>query len=91
MVCKALRFIARCEKTPAEERLAFFTEKRHTYGRSALLASGGAIFGLYHVGVFQELLNQRLLPKIINGSSMGSIFAALVCALTPEEYNAKCA
>jgi len=32
-------------------KLAFFNEMRHSYGRSALMLSGGAVLGLYHVGV----------------------------------------
>ena len=30
--------------------MEFFGETRHAYGRTALLLSGGAIFGLFHVG-----------------------------------------
>jgi len=32
-------------------KLAFFNEIRHSYGRTALLLSGGAALGFYHVGL----------------------------------------
>ena len=58
---------------PLEQRLAFFRELRHGYGRTGLCLSGGASFGFYHVGVWIELLKQGLLPKVLTGSSAGSI------------------
>lgn len=57
MVCAALQFVCDAETCPGEEpipteaRLAFFNETRHSYGRTALMLSGGAALGFYHVGV----------------------------------------
>lgn len=85
-VCKALRYIARAEQTPSAERLAFFNEVRHTYGRSALLVSGGSTFGLYHAGIILELMSHKLLPKVVSGSSIGSAIVAFLSCLSEEEF-----
>jgi TAG lipase/steryl ester hydrolase/phospholipase A2/LPA acyltransferase len=66
--------------------LAFFNETRHAYGRSALLLSGGATLGLYHAGVMKALHDNGVLPKIVSGSSVGSIFAAILGTKTDEEF-----
>ena len=34
---------------PTEEKLAFFKETRHAYGRTALLLSGGGGLGSFHI------------------------------------------
>jgi TAG lipase/steryl ester hydrolase/phospholipase A2/LPA acyltransferase len=60
------------------ERLAFFNETRHSFGRSALCLSGGATLGLYHIGVVKALVEQQLLPRVISGASAGSIIAAIL-------------
>ena len=64
---------------PTEARLAFFNECRHAHGRTALLLSGGAGLGAYHLGVVKALRDARLLPRVISGASAGSIVAATVC------------
>ena len=66
-----------------------------SYGRTALVLSGGATFGFYHWGVIKALLEQNILPSVISGTSAGSLFAALVCVqkeedvlglITPDSY-----
>lgn len=61
---------------------------RQAFGRSALLLSGGATFGMNHTGVVKSLWQMRLLPRVISGSSSGSIVAGVVCAHTDEEIPA---
>ncbi|OAY84901.1 Triacylglycerol lipase SDP1 [Ananas comosus] len=56
-----------------EEKLAFMHETRHAFGRTALLLSGGASLGNFHVGVLKTLIQHKLLPRIVAGSSAGSI------------------
>ncbi|GBG25581.1 Patatin-like phospholipase domain-containing protein AN0408 [Hondaea fermentalgiana] len=73
----------------ARLRLDFFAETRHSFGRSALLLSGGARMGLYHVGVVKTLLEHRLLPRVISGSSAGSIIAAVLACKNDEEIVAE--
>jgi TAG lipase/steryl ester hydrolase/phospholipase A2/LPA acyltransferase len=66
------------DELPLEEKLAFMHETRHAFGRSALLLSGGASFGTFHVGVVKTLVEHKLLPRIISGSSVGSIMCSIV-------------
>lgn len=66
------------EEILLEEKLAFMHETRHAFGRTALLLSGGASLGAFHVGVVKTLVEHKLLPRIIAGSSVGSIMCAVV-------------
>ncbi|CAJ1953236.1 unnamed protein product [Cylindrotheca closterium] len=91
VVCAALDFV--CDvpvpigepPIPTDARLAFFNETRHSYGRTALLLSGGAALGFYHVGVVKTLMQNRLMPRVLGGSSAGSIVCAMVGTRTDEE------
>ena len=58
---------------------------RQSFGRSALLLSGGGTFGMNHIGVVKSLWEVKLLPRIISGASAGSIVAAVTCTTTDEE------
>ncbi|KAG7108378.1 Lipase 4 like protein [Verticillium longisporum] len=58
---------------------------RQSFGRSALLLSGGATFGMAHIGVLKALFEVKLLPRIISGASAGSIVCAVMCTRTDEE------
>ncbi|CAK7203701.1 Lipase 5 [Sporothrix eucalyptigena] len=58
---------------------------RRSYGRSALVLSGGSVYGMAHIGVLKALFDCGLLPRIISGTSAGSIVAAVVCTKTDEE------
>jgi TAG lipase/steryl ester hydrolase/phospholipase A2/LPA acyltransferase len=58
---------------------------RASFGRSALLLSGGGTFGMNHIGVVKCLWDNRLLPRIISGASAGSIVSAVLCSKTDEE------
>lgn len=60
------------------EKLAFMHETRHAFGRTALLLSGGASLGAFHVGVVKTLVEHKLLPRIIAGSSVGSVMCSVV-------------
>lgn len=67
------------------EKLDFFRRATHCFGRSALMLSGGANFGMFHVGVAKTLQEQRLLPSVISGSSAGSVVAAIIGTHTDDE------
>ncbi|CAK7273188.1 Lipase 5 [Sporothrix epigloea] len=58
---------------------------RRSYGRSALILSGGSVYGMAHIGVLKALFDRGLLPRIISGTSAGSIVAAVVCTRSEEE------
>lgn len=61
---------------------------RQSFGRSALLLSGGGTFGMSHIGVLKTLFEASLLPRIISGASAGSIVCAVMCTRTDEEIPA---
>ncbi len=64
-------FLAATDGIALDAKLAFFNEIRHAYGRSALLLSGGAALGLYHIGVCRALAAEGMLPRVVNGASAG--------------------
>jgi TAG lipase/steryl ester hydrolase/phospholipase A2/LPA acyltransferase len=83
----ALRFLADNE-TPdidAQEKIDFFYRANICFGRSALMLSGGGVLGFYHLGVVKTLLEQDLLPRVISGSSAGSLVAGVVGTHTQKE------
>ena len=75
-----LRLIAREGDLPVAEKLAFLQETRHCFGRTALLLSGGGTLGTFHVGVARALSGAGCLPRVLVGSSVGSIVAAIVAS-----------
>jgi len=78
-------------KLSQNKKLEFFAETRHAFGRTAIIFSGktsnfllsnllgGGNIGLYHHGVIKALYEENLLPRIVAGSSVGSIFATFFC------------
>jgi TAG lipase/steryl ester hydrolase/phospholipase A2/LPA acyltransferase len=60
------------------QKLLFFRHTGQSFGRSALMLSGGANMGMFHMGVIKALMEQKLMPRVISGSSAGSVVAALV-------------
>lgn len=67
------------------QKLRFFEETAHSYGQPALMFSGGATLGLFHVGVAKALHEQQLLPRVFSGSSAGSIMAGMLGTHTDDE------
>ncbi|KAL7578994.1 hypothetical protein ACA910_019040 [Epithemia clementina (nom. ined.)] len=68
-----------------DQVLEFLKRARSAYGRSALCLSGGAMMGLYHFGVLKGLARQGILPRIISGTSAGSVVGSVICTRTDEE------
>ncbi len=68
-----------------QARLEFFNDTRQSFGGTALLLQGGATFGIVHLGVVKALNEAGVLPRVICGSSVGALIAALVCIHTDEE------
>lgn len=73
------------EMVPLDAKLSFFNETRHAYGRTALLLSGGAYLGFYHIGVMKSLWSVGLLPRVMSGASAGSLMCATVGTRTDSE------
>ncbi|MGQ0622148.1 MAG: patatin-like phospholipase family protein [Panacagrimonas sp.] len=89
-VCSALDELSEVEHPdfPMADKLRFFRETALSYGRSALMLSGGATLGLFHVGVVKALQREHVLPVVMSGSSAGSVVAATVGTRGPDEVEA---
>lgn len=70
---------------PLEEKMAFIHETRHAFGRTALMLSGGAALGAFHLGVVRTLIEHRLLPRVLSGASVGSIICSFAATRTWTE------
>ncbi|KAI8936204.1 hypothetical protein NX059_006633 [Plenodomus lindquistii] len=68
--------------TQKEETIDGF---KRSFGHSALVLQGGATFVMCHLGVVKALLERRLLPRCVVGSSASALIAALVGVHTHEE------
>ena len=79
--------IAQDETVTIQEKLVFLQETRHCFGRTALMMSGGGTLGTFHVGVARALNRKHLLPRVLAGSSVGSIIAAIIGSRTQEELD----
>lgn len=99
-VCEALDYL--CDQPvpgfPVADKLQFFRDTLTSYGRPALLLSGGATLGVFHFGVIKALWEKGLLPQVIAGSSIGAIIAGILGVhtdaeipemLVPENHNLK--
>lgn len=71
-----------------DEKIEFFEHTAQSFGRSALMLSGGATLGIFHLGVVKALWEQGLLPRTLSGSSAGAIVAATLGSHTDEEIQA---
>ncbi|OJJ71192.1 hypothetical protein ASPBRDRAFT_605717 [Aspergillus brasiliensis CBS 101740] len=78
----------RCDVVESRYILDQLLAARQAFGRSALLFSGGATFGMNHIGVLKALWQANLLPRIISGASAGSIVCAVFCTRTEDELPA---
>ncbi len=83
----SLRFLAELEtdEISPQEKLEFFYRANVCFGRSALMLSGGGVLGFYHLGVVKILLEHGLLPKVISGSSAGSLVAGVIGTHTDKQ------
>ena len=79
-VCESLDFLCdtKVPGFPVAEKLQFFRDTLTSYGRPALLLSGGATLGMFHFGVIKALWEKGLLPQVIAGSSIGAIIAGIL-------------
>jgi TAG lipase / steryl ester hydrolase / phospholipase A2 / LPA acyltransferase len=67
---------------------AVFEREANNVGCSALLLSGGATLGLFHIGVVKALWERTLLPRVVSGASTGSMIAGGLCTRTDDELSA---
>ena len=50
-----------------------------------MFCTGGGGLGIYHYGVVKTLFEEGMMPRIIAGSSAGSIFAAIIATNKHED------
>ena len=83
----ALRFLADLDSSEVDlqQKMDFFYRANICFGRSALMLSGGGVLAFYHLGVVKSLLEQDLLPRVISGSSAGSLVAGVLGTHTEAE------
>ena len=86
-VSAALNLLCRSnvKQLPPMRKRRFLKRAARSFGRSALLLSGGASLGLFHIGVIEELETQGLLPRVVTGSSAGSIMSGILATHTDAE------
>ena len=70
---------------PLDEKIRFFKRTGSSFGRSALMLSGGATLGMFHLGVIKALWSEGILPRVLSGSSAGSIIAGAIGTRTDAE------
>lgn len=89
-VCESLNLLcdSDVEGFQTADKIAFFKDTLLSFGRPALLLSGGATLGLFHLGVIKALWERGLLPQVIAGSSAGAIMAAMLGTHTDAEIPA---
>jgi NTE family protein len=83
----SLRYLAELDSDhiSLQEKMDFFYRANICFGRSALMLSGGGVLGFYHLGVVKVLLEQGLLPRVISGSSAGSLVAGVLGTHTDKQ------
>ncbi|MGM0563345.1 MAG: DUF3336 domain-containing protein [Pseudomonadota bacterium] len=85
-LCATLTYLAKhdFDDFPLGEKVKFFKRLGIVYGRSALMLSGGATMGMWHIGVVKAMHEEGVLPRVMSGSSAGSIIGGVV-GTTPTE------
>ena len=83
-VQRSLAVIASSSSLTRSEKIAFFESCRASLGRTVLAMSGGGALALAHAGVVRTLIRRGLLPRVVSGTSGGSIVAGLMAICTDE-------
>lgn len=86
-VSRALNWICDTEFPDFDynDKILFFKRTGVAFGRSALMLSGGATLGMFHTGVIKALFEEQVMPRVISGSSAGSIIAGIVATRSDAE------
>lgn len=84
---KYLHELPPSDQISQDDKDDFFHRAHLCFGRSALMLSGAGSLGHFHHGVVRTLFEHDLLPKVISGSSAGSIFAGIIGTHTDDELS----
>lgn len=88
LLIEAINFIGNATDIETDEKIDFLRRANHCYGRSALFLSGAGGLIYFHHGVIASLIQQKLLPKIIGGSSGGGWASVEIGIRNDEELSA---
>ena len=88
-ILKCLKMIKENKNIIHNKKKEIFKNLKYIYGNSCLNLSGGGALGYKHLGIISLLIENNFLPKIISGSSIGSIISGLICCVTDEELKKK--
>jgi TAG lipase/steryl ester hydrolase/phospholipase A2/LPA acyltransferase len=81
----ALNWLASTPNLSEPQKRALVEQADRVHGRPALLLSGGATLGFYHIGVVKALWRAGILPGVLCGASMGAMVAAGIATRTDDE------
>ena len=81
-----LKLISNDSQIPVTEKLSFCKRRDTCLGERDYFFPGRSL-GTFHIGVCRALNRRNLLPRVLAGSSVGSIIAAVVCTRTSEELH----
>lgn len=84
-IIESLIEVQKCSVMSKEEKIQMFMNLKRTYGKTALLLSGGGCFGLFHAGVIKVLMEEGMMPNIVSGSSGGSLMCAILGTTKKED------
>jgi TAG lipase/steryl ester hydrolase/phospholipase A2/LPA acyltransferase len=68
-----------------ERKLQFLNASQLALGHTALCLSGGGALAMHHMGVVRALLEMKMLPRVISGTSGGAIVAGFLAQRTDAE------
>lgn len=84
----AIAWLVQTPRLPRHQKRTLLTRADREHGRPALMLSGGATLGFYHLGVVKALWQAGLLPRVLCGASMGAMIAAGIATRTDDEISA---
>lgn len=84
-VATCLKLMFASPRLAQDEKRALAKHLSRNFGTTALCLSGGATFAYYHLGLAKALLDAKLLPPNITGTSGGALIAALLGTRTDDE------
>uniref|UniRef100_A0A7S0H3D7 PNPLA domain-containing protein n=1 Tax=Amorphochlora amoebiformis TaxID=1561963 RepID=A0A7S0H3D7_9EUKA len=73
------------ERDNLKHTVKFMKRVNRVYGEVGLFLSGGSSNGNYHWGVIRALLDQKILPRYISGTSAGAVVVSLLGTRTDKE------
>ncbi len=83
--CLQLVQSAQTQQIAPKRKRIFLQQASMAAGRTALALSGGGALCMYHCGVVRALITGGCMPRVVSGTSGGSIIAGLLALHTNDE------